>query len=190
MSQARVLTDHEQKRILAVVSQTKHAARNRMAFILSYQAGMRVGEIAALTIGDVFEADSKTVRSQIRLSSEITKGGHARVVFVSDRLRKELERYRATLADTVAHDRPLLQTQKRTAFSANTLCQLMGDLYEQAGLDGATSHSGRRWFITKLAHSGISAKVIMQLAGHKHLTTTQRYIEVNDDLMRAAVEVL
>ena len=83
-----------------------------------------------------------------------------------------------------------LQTQKRTAFSANTLCQLMGDLYEQAGLDGATSHSGRRWFITKLAHSGISAKVIMQLAGHKHLTTTQRYIEVNDDLMRAAVEVL
>jgi len=190
MSQARVLTDHEQKRILAVVSQTKHAARNRMAFILSYQAGMRVGEIAALTIGDVFEADSKTVRSQIRLSSEITKGGHARVVFVSDRLRREIERYRATLSDSVKSERPLLQTQKHTAFSANTLCQLMGDLYQQAGLDGATSHSGRRWFITKLAHSGISAKVIMQLAGHKHLTTTQRYIEVNDDLMRAAVEVL
>ena len=190
MSQARVLTDHEQKRILAVVSQTKHAARNRMAFILSYQAGMRVGEIAALMIGDVFEADSKTVRSQIRLSSDITKCGHARVVFVSERLRRELERYRATLCDTVKQDRPLLQTQKRTAFSPNTLCQLMGDLYDAAGLDGATSQSGRRWFITKLAHSGISAKVIMQLAGHKHLTTTQRYIEVNDDLMRAAVEVI
>ena len=190
MSQARVLTDHEQKRILAVVSQTKHAARNRMAFILSYQAGMRVGEIAALMIGDVFEADGTTVRSQIRLSSEITKGGHARVVFVSDRLRKELERYRQGLGENLKADRPLLMTQKRTAFSANTLCQLMGDLYEQAGLDGATSHSGRRWFITKLAHSGISPKVIMQLAGHKHLTTTQRYIDVNDDLMRAAVEVL
>ena len=190
MPQARVLTDHEQKRILAVVAQTKHAARNRMAFILSYQAGMRVGEIAALTIGDVFEADGKTVRSQIRLSSDITKCGHARVVFVSERLRRELERYRATLCDTVKQDRPLLQTQKRTAFSPNTLCQLMGDLYDAAGLDGATSHSGRRWFITKLAHSGISAKVIMQLAGHKHLTTTQRYIEVNDDLMRAAVEVI
>ena len=115
MPQARVLTDHEQKRILAVVAQTKHAARNRMAFILSYQAGMRVGEIAALTIGDVFEADGKTVRSQIRLSSDITKCGHARVVFVSERLRRELERYRATLCDTVKQDRPLLQTQKRTA---------------------------------------------------------------------------
>ncbi len=190
MSQARVLTESEQKRILAVVAQTKYAPRNRMAFILSYQAGMRVGEIAGLTVGDVFEADGRTVRSQIRLSSEITKGGHARVVFVSDRLRREIERYRATLADTVKPERPLLMTQKRTAFSANTLCQLMGDLYDAAGLEGATSHSGRRWFISRLAHSGVSAKVIMQLAGHKHLTTTQRYIEVNDDLMRSAVELL
>lgn len=191
MLQARVLNDAEQKRVLAVVSQTKHAARNRIAFILSYQGGMRVGEIAGLTIGDVFEADGKTVRSQIRLAADITKGGHARVVFVSDRLRREIERYRATLGDTaVKPGRPLLMTQKRTAFSANTLCQLMGDLYEQAGLDGASGHSGRRWFISKLAHSGISAKVIMTLAGHKHLTTTQRYIEVNDDLMRAAVEIL
>ena len=30
----------------------------------------------------------------------------------------------------------------------------------------------------------------MELAGHKHLGTTQRYIEVNDEMKRAAVEVL
>ncbi|MEF2554457.1 tyrosine-type recombinase/integrase [Aurantimonas sp. A2-1-M11] len=54
----------------------------------------------------------------------------------------------------------------------------------------STSHSGRRWFITRLAHSGVSAKVIMTLAGHKNLGTTQRYIDVNDEMMRAAVELL
>ena len=140
MPQARVLTDHEQKRILAVVAITKHAPRSLMAFVLSYHAGMRVGEIASITVGDVFEADCRTVRSQIRLSSDITKGGHARVVFVSDRLRREIEKYRATLGDSVKSERPLLTTQKRTAFSANTLCQLMGDLYNAAGLDGATSY--------------------------------------------------
>ena len=48
----------------------------------------------------------------------------------------------------------------------------------------------RRGFITKLAHSGISSKVIMELAGHKHLSTTQRYIEVDDRMKRAAVEVV
>jgi integrase/recombinase XerD len=66
----------------------------------------------------------------------------------------------------------------------------MGQWYLQAGLDGGSSHSGRRHFITKLAHAGISPKAIMLLAGHKHLSTTQRYIDVNDEMMRAAVEIL
>ena len=66
----------------------------------------------------------------------------------------------------------------------------MGQLYRHAGLDGATSHSGRRWFITRLAHSGVSPKVIMTLAGHRNLTTTQRYIDVRDEMMKAAVDLL
>ena len=84
----------------------------------------------------------------------------------------------------------LIRTQKNGAFSANTLCQLFGELYRRAGIKGATSHSGRRGFITKLAHSDISSKVIMELAGHKHLSTTQQYIYVNDEMKRAAVEVV
>jgi integrase/recombinase XerD len=59
-----------------------------------------------------------------------------------------------------------------------------------AGVKGATSHSGRRTFITKLASKGVSAKALMTLAGHKHLSTTQRYIEVNDAMLRAAVDLL
>ena len=84
----------------------------------------------------------------------------------------------------------MLLSQKGGSFSANTLCQLFGELYRRAGIDGASSHSGRRGFITKLAHSGVSAKIIMELAGHKHLSTTQKYIEVNDEMKRAAVEIL
>jgi integrase/recombinase XerD len=189
MKQARVLTDAEFKRLLAVVAQSKHASRNRLALMLSHQAGLRVGEIAALTVRDVFEADGKA-REQLRLSAEITKGGHARVVFLNDRLRREIDRYRIECLDNRSPDAPLLMTQKRTAFSANTLCQLMGQLYRNAGLDGATSHSGRRWFITRLAHSGVSPKVIMTLAGHRNLTTTQRYIDVRDEMMKAAVDLL
>lgn len=191
MKQARVLTDAEFKRLMAVVGQGKHAARNRMAFMLSYLAGLRVGEIAALTVADVVDGEGQ-VRGQLRLSAAITKGGHARVVFLNERLRKEIARFVTGCPPEAgcSQSSPLLFTQKKTAFSANTLCQLMGLLYRKAGLDGATSHSGRRWFITRLAHAGVSAKVIMQLAGHKDLSTTQRYIDVRDDMMRAAVEVL
>ena len=84
----------------------------------------------------------------------------------------------------------MLLSQKGGSFSANTLCQLFGEPYRRAGIDGASSHSGRRGFITKLAHSGVSAKVIMELAGHKHLVTTRRYIEVNDEMKRATVKII
>lgn len=189
MKQAKVLTETEFKRVMAVIAQMKHAPRNRLAVMLSHLAGLRVGEVAALTLHDVFDADGN-VREQLRLSAAITKGGHARTVFINEKLRREIERYKTGWSNPHSPDDPLLLTQKRTAFSANTLCQLMGQIYRQAGIDGATSHSGRRWFITRLAHSGVSPKVIMTLAGHQNLTTTQRYIDVRDEMMKAAVELL
>lgn len=87
MKQARVLTDAEFKRLLAVVAQMKHAGRNRLALMLSHLAGLRVGEIAALTVRDVLDSEGK-VREQLRLRAEITKGGHARVVFLNEKLRR------------------------------------------------------------------------------------------------------
>ena len=173
MKQAKVLTDAEMKRLLAVIANGRHAGRNRLAVMLSHLAGLRVGEIAALTVGDVVDREGK-VRDQVRLNPAFTKGGVGRTIFVNKRLKREIARYLVALSAFPAPASPLLRTQKRTAFSANTLCQLLG----------------RRSFITRLAHAGISAKVIMELAGHKHLGTTQRYIEVNDEMKRAAVEVL
>ncbi|WP_247636755.1 site-specific integrase [Methylobacterium sp. 37f] len=189
MKQARVPTEAEFRRLAAVVSQGKYGPRNRIALMLSYLAGLRVGEIASLRWNDLLDCEGK-VREQLRLSAAVTKGGHARVVFMNGRLRKEVEQYRGSLAQPPAPLQPVLITQKRSAFSANTLCQLMKGWYNLAGLDGGSSHSGRRWFITKLAHAGISPKAIMMLAGHRHLSTTQRYIDVNDEMMRSAVEIL
>lgn len=189
MKQAKVLNEVEMKRLFVVVEAGKHASRNRTAIMLSNFAGLRVGEIASLMFGDVYDSDGD-VRDQIMLKAAYTKGNQARTVFVGTKLKKELMRFQKSMDKSVEPHIPLIRTQKRTAFSPNTLCQLFGELYRKAGIDGASSHSGRRAFITKLAHSGVSAKVIMMLAGHKHLTTTQRYIEVNDEMMRAAVEVV
>jgi integrase/recombinase XerD len=73
-------------------------------------------------------------------------------------------------------------------FSSNTATQLLQRIYERSGLSGATSHSGRRSFITDLATKGISVRVLAALAGHQSIATTQRYIDVNDEMMRNAVE--
>src|SRR5436190_4148274 len=44
MPQASVLTDNDIKRVFRIVERTRHAERNRLAFILSIYAGLRVGE--------------------------------------------------------------------------------------------------------------------------------------------------
>jgi len=69
-----------------------HAARNRAMLLLTHLAGMRVGEVAALTWGDVVSAEGR-VKDEIRLNADQTKGGHPRIVFLNPKLLKELECY-------------------------------------------------------------------------------------------------
>ena len=189
MPQARTLTPRELRRVLDHAASHKHAPRNRLMLLMTHWAGMRVGEVAALRVQDVRDTTG-SVLPEIRLSASQTKGQHARVVFVSERLRKEVARYLKTLPKGESGATPLFGTQKREAFSANTLCQTLNTLYRRAGLDGATSHSGRRSFITTLASKGVGVRVLASLAGHRSIATTQRYIDVNDDMKRSAVELV
>lgn len=112
-------------------------------------------------------------------------------MFVSDKLRKELQAYvRAVTYKTVTDK--LFYTQKKSTdgFSANTLCQFFHYLFRSCGIEGATSHSPRRTFITNLADKGVSVRVLQSLAGHRNLSTTQSYIDVNDAMKRKAVELV
>ena len=49
MAQAKVLTEKELKRALALIAMRRHADRDRLALLLTHWAGMRVCEVAALT---------------------------------------------------------------------------------------------------------------------------------------------
>ena len=188
MAQAKTLTVRELRKVIDHLPVNKYRSRNRLMLLMTHWSGMRVGEVAALSIGDVRNVDG-TVKHEIRLDAKQTKGNHARTVFVNDRLRKEMGAY---IKNKVTTDpsKPLFRTQKRSAFSANTLCQTLNGLYRHAGIDGATSHSGRRSFITVLASKGIGVRVLASLAGHKSIATTQAYIDVNDEMKRAAVELV
>ena len=188
MGQAKTLTDQELKRVLNFVSCQKHAQRNRAMLLITHWSGMRVGEVAALTVGDVWSAESG-IKDEVRLLAEQTKGKHARSVFIPQKLRRELAAYLAVI-DKSDTSKPLFATQKRDHFTANTLCQHFHWLYKQAGIAGASSHSGRRTFITALASKGVGVRVLMALAGHRNISTTQAYIDVNDEMKRRAVELV
>lgn len=188
--QAKTLTTIELRRVLDYVATRKHAARNRAVLLLMYYAGLRVGEAASLRLCDVVD-NERLVRSEFQLRADQTKGRHARTVFVSEKLRKELTVYIAVTKFNSTNDK-LFYSQKSTSdgFTANTLTQHFHYLYKRAGVIGASSHSTRRTFITNLAAQGISVRVLASLAGHRSIATTQAYIDVNDDQKRKAVELV
>lgn len=188
MAQARVLTDKELKQVLNYnAACERHAARNRLMLLFTHMGGMRIGEVVALRVCDVV-SDDLVARSEIRLSSSQTKGKHARTVFVSTRLQREIVNY-IHASNTQYSERYLFSTQKSKQFSANTATQLLQRIYARSGMQGATSHSGRRSYLTKLADKGVSVFVLAQLAGHRHIGTTQRYVSVSDTQLKNAAEL-
>ena len=189
MKQAKVLTTEEIKRVMATIAQSRHSDRNRLVFQLSLLAGMRACEIASLQIGSVIDANDKP-KSEINLTAFMTKGHSSRTVVVSDKLQKEIASYIATLT-SVDLTKPLIASQKSGKhFSANTIVQMFMSIYADAGVDGGSSHSGRRSFITTLADKGVSVKVLQHLAGHRSVQTTMRYIDLNDNLLKSAVNLM
>jgi integrase/recombinase XerD len=190
MKQAPVLTERDAKRFLLHCKQTAFPDRNRCVFMLGYLAGMRIGEIAALKVDDVLTMEGE-VRGSIQLSAEQTKGSEARTVLLNAQLQDEVGGYLDRLPErSKAPVSSLITSKTGKSFSANGLCQLMLRLYDDAGLDRATSHSTRRTFITTLAHKGVNVRVLAALAGHKGIATTQRYIDLNDNVLRAAIEMV
>lgn len=89
MAQAKALTPKDIEKVLTYIDTTKFAMRNRALFLTALKSGMRVGEIASLKIGDVIENDG-SVKGEIRLSAEQTKGSRGRTVFISKTFKTSL----------------------------------------------------------------------------------------------------
>ena len=189
MGKAKTLSTAELRRVMDYLATRAHAARNKTMLLMTHLGGMRVGEVAGLRYGDVLNSDG-TIRTEINLAAEQTKGLHSRTVFVSSKLRKELASYVGAYP-VIALDRALFYTQKnpKRGFTANTLTQHFLQLYRSVGIDGASSHSGRRSFATALSSKGVGVRVLMRAMGHRNISTTIGYIDASDDMLRRAVDL-
>lgn len=188
MAQAKTLTPAELDQVLAYIASRSFALRNRVMLLTGYWSGMRVGEIASLSLGDVVNVDG-TVKAEIRLAAAQTKGRQPRTVFIPQKLRDELASY-IELRQPLKLAHPLFITAGRKRFTASGMTQHFFWLFRNAGVAGASSHSMRRSFITNLANKGIGVRVLASLAGHRSIAVTQRYIDVNDELLRNSVELI
>lgn len=173
---------------------TKHwrtAKRDTIAVLLSWRAGLRVSEIAQLTWADVSDANG-ALSDQVRVRRETTKGKtFTRFVPMHPELRAALQSLRT---NACAMDQTILLNRRRGAFTVNALTVWFHRLYKDAGLDGCSSHSGRRTFITRTARKctsvGASIEDVRDMAGHALLSTTAAYIDANAEAKKKLVDGL
>ena len=92
MSQARILTSREYRKVLVYIANNRHASRNKAMLYASHLAGLRVGEISHLTIADVLNEDG-TIKDEVYLCAEKTKGDRGRTVLMPKKLQEELHNY-------------------------------------------------------------------------------------------------
>lgn len=174
---ATVPNGMELKRLMTVAGTTRFGERDRLAVTLSYWLGLRAKELAALTVGDVYDDHGRT-RQVLHLKASYTKREKARDVFLSaPEVIRRLEAYRD--GKRLKPDTPLMRTRSGRAFTANGMVKLLGHVHMLAGIEKGSSHSGRRSMITNLAERGVDLKAIATLAGHASISTTAGYVQDN-----------
>ena len=76
----------------------------------------------------------------------------------------------------------------------NSIVNWFIQLFSELGIEGCSSHSGRRSFITAAARNvhraGCSLRDVQLLAGHRSIETTQRYIDGHTAGQRKLVSLL
>ena len=142
----------------------------RTIFITIYAAGLRVSEAVALTAADI---DSQRMVLHIRQG----KGRKDRYVMLSEQLLKVLRDYykqerpsALCLFPGQDHEQPV---------TSRTVQRACRDAAIAAGLDkSVTVHTLRHCFATHLLEQGVDIRVIQDLLGHRHITSTTRYARV------------
>ena len=107
-------------------------------------------------------------------------------------MKKEIKKYLESNTERlVILKSPMIYSQQRTGghFSSQTLQILFKTLYSNVGIN-ASSHSGWRIFITDLSEKSVPVRVIQELARHRDLATTQRYIDVSVNKLRNAMNLV
>ncbi len=181
--QAKVLNDAEFKRVLLVARSGRFARRNVALIYCSFGLGLRVKEIASLNVFDVATPDF-TLLDEINLKRAMTKGEKQRSVFLAHKKVIDALNEHIQAIQPIDGRRPLFHNQRHTRFTPNGLQKWFKALFDQAGIVGASSHSGRRTFITRLIEQGADIKAVSRLAGHASIQTTAIYVADNPDRLR------
>ena len=187
--QAKLITAPTLRRMLRHVRHTRTVARDRAIILLSVKAGLRAAEIAKLEWSMVLDARGQ-VADTLLVTDAIAKCGAGRRVPMHPQLRRALT--------ILQHDSPprgpVIRSARGGAMRPNSIVNWFVTLFHELSVEGCSSHSGRRTFITAAARNayraGCSLRDVQLLAGHSSIETTQGYIDGDTKGQRKLVSLL
>jgi integrase/recombinase XerD len=187
---AKILSPDHVEDLLVFARQTRHPIRNQVLVLLSVKAGLRAGEIANLTWPMLLEPTGE-IGMSLELQDRVAKKGSGRVIPVHQDLHAALVKLSRLTPGLVG---PVIRSERGGPMTPVSIVSWFGKAFRAVGLEGCSSHSGRRTFITRAARlvhrAGGSLRDVQLLAGHRSLLTTQRYIDGDTDVQRKLVSLI
>jgi integrase len=187
--QAKILSEDDLQDLLFYAAATRDPIRNRVIVLLSAKAGLRAGEVAKLTWDMVVEPNG-AMGTVIELRDHAAKKRGGRLIPLHADLRDALLSWRSMTGGAG----PVVLSERGRAMTPLSVVIWFARAYRAIGLQGCSSHSGRRTFITRAARlvhkAGGSLRDVQLLAGHQSIQTTQRYIDGDSDVQRKLVSLI
>ncbi|MFM6060304.1 MAG: tyrosine-type recombinase/integrase [Microcystis aeruginosa] len=175
--QAKILTDSEITAIFSLFSE-----RDKAIFAICLYCGCRISEALSIRSGDI-------TNGVITLRKNSTKGKKgSRSIPVSPSLEKILNDY----IDSIASPGEFLFPGR---FKTKPLTTAYADLVlrqacQKLRLKGISTHSFRRTALTRMHAAGVPLRTIQRISGHSSLAALAFYLEVTDENIRDAVNLI
>ena len=169
-----------------VVAAKSTDSRSHLLVLLAGEAGLRLGEMVALEWTDIDFVKRQLCVQRSAWKGQIgsPKGGRLRHVPLTARLGATLRDHRHLRGSLVLcqdDGAPLTQGLVRGYVRRAT---------RKAGLPNNGPHMLRHTFCSHLAMRGAPARAIQELAGHRDLSTTQRYMHLSPAALDSAIRLL
>lgn len=189
--QAKILSPREVRQVLAHVRGGRYPLRNEVMFLLSVKAGLRAKEISCLTWATVTDA-SGGIGDALHLPDVSSKGKSGRIIPLNLQLKRALINLHQSLSPEPW--RCVIESERGGKMAPCNISHWFRLVFKALRLEGCSSHSGRRTFVTNAAkriiEAGGSLRDVQQLAGHTSLQMTQSYIEGDNDAKRKVVQLI
>jgi integrase/recombinase XerD len=134
--------------------------------------------------------DAGGIGDIIDIRNAIAKRGSGRRIPMHPSLQQAL----VELWPVRTSDTHIVASNRGGAMRPNSIVNWFVTMFAELELEGCSSHSGRRTFITTAAknvyRAGGSLRDVQLLAGHRSIDTTQRYIEGDTQSQRRLVSLL